>query len=57
VLPLIGPVYSPSIYGVSYVSGLFQVGTLSMHVSRGIGAKDPLRWRCCPELTCLEVHC
>lgn len=57
VLPLIGPVYSPSIYGVSYVSGLFPLGKLSMHVSRGIGAKDPMRWRCSPELTCLEVHC
>jgi predicted MPP superfamily phosphohydrolase len=57
VLPLIGPVYSPSLYGVSFVSGLFQLGKLSMHVSRGIGAKDPMRWRCCPELTCLEVHC
>jgi predicted MPP superfamily phosphohydrolase len=57
VLPLIGPVYSPSIYGVSFVSGLFQIGDLVMHVSRGIGAKDPMRWRCCPELTCLEVYC
>lgn len=57
VLPLIGPVYSPSIYGVSFVSGLFQLGELTLHVSRGIGAKDPMRWRCSPELTCLEVHC
>jgi predicted MPP superfamily phosphohydrolase len=57
VLPLIGPVYSPSIYGVSFVSGLFQLGDLTMHVSRGVGAKDPMRWRCPPELTCLEVHC
>jgi predicted MPP superfamily phosphohydrolase len=57
VLPLIGPVYAPSLYGVSFVSGLFQLGSLSLHVSRGIGAKDPLRWRCCPELTCLEIYC
>lgn len=57
VLPLIGPVYSPSIDGVSFVSGLFQLGRLSLHVSRGVGAKDPMRWRCSPELTCLEVHC
>jgi len=56
VLPLVGPVYSPSIYGVSFVSGLFRLGELTMHVSRGIGAKDPMRWRCSPELTCLEVH-
>jgi len=57
VLPLIGPVYSPSVFGVSFVSGLFRMGPLTVHVTRGIGAKDPLRWNCCPELTCLEVYC
>lgn len=57
VLPVIGPVYSPSLYGVSYVSGLFSLGSLTLHVSRGIGAKDPLRLRCPPELTCLNVEC
>ena len=57
VLPLFGPIYSPSLFGVSYVSGLFRRGKLTMHVSRGVGAKDPMRWRCCPELTCLEVTC
>lgn len=57
VLPVFGPIYSPSLFGVSYVSGLFQMGPLTMHVSRGIGAKDPMRWRCSPELTCLEVTC
>lgn len=57
VLPLIGPVYSPSLYGVSFVSGLFELGPLTLHVTRGIGAKDSLRLRCTPEVTCLEVHC
>ncbi len=56
VLPIIGPVYAPSIYGVSLAAGLFQLGPLTLHVSRGIGAKDPLRWRCRPELTCLEIY-
>lgn len=57
VLPLVGPVYSPSLFGVSFVSGLFRMGPLTVHVTRGVGAKDPLRWNCCPELTCLEVYC
>ncbi|MFN9720672.1 MAG: metallophosphoesterase [Planctomycetota bacterium] len=57
VLPVIGPVYSPSIHGVSFVSGLFDVGKLTLHVTRGVGAKDPLRLNCTPEVTCLEVHC
>ncbi len=57
VLPLIGPVYSPSLWGVSFAAGLFPLGQLTLHVTRGIGAKDPMRWNCCPELTCLEVFC
>ena len=57
VLPIIGPVYAPSIYGVSFAAGLFRLNKLTLHVSRGIGAKDPLRWRCRPELTCLEIFC
>lgn len=56
VLPIIGPVYAPSIYGVSLAAGLFQLDNLALHVSRGIGGKDPLRWRCRPELTCLEIY-
>lgn len=55
VLPLIGPVYSPSITGVRFASGLFQSPDIVMHVSRGIGSKDPLRWNCPPEVTWLEV--
>ncbi len=56
VLPIVGPVFSPSWYGVRFASGLFRVGNLNLHVSRGAGSKDPLRWRCCPEVTCLEVQ-
>lgn len=57
VLPIIGPVYAPSIYGVSYAAGLFVMDELVLHVSRGMGAKDPLRWRCPPECTILKVYC
>ncbi len=57
VLPIIGPVYAPSIYGVSFAAGLFRLHQLTLHVSRGIGAKEPLRWHCRPELTCLEIYC
>ena len=57
VLPIIGPVYAPSIYGVSFAAGLFRLDKFTLHVSRGIGGKDPLRWNCRPELTCLEIFC
>jgi len=55
VLPLIGPVFSPSRYGVALAGGLFPGNRTTLHVSRGAGAKDPIRWNCCPELTVLEV--
>lgn len=55
VLPLIGPVYSPSQYGVRYAGGCFQHHELLMHVSRGTGAKDPLRFRCPPEISLLHL--
>lgn len=56
VLPLIGPVYSPSLYGVRFASGLFQEQSVALHVSRGIGAKSPMRWGCVPEVTCLTIE-
>ncbi len=55
VLPIIGPVYSPSIHGVRFASGVFEIGNMTLHVSRGIGGKDPLRWRCPPEMTILTL--
>lgn len=54
-LPLIGPVYSPSRYGVKYAGGTFREGHAVMHVSRGVSAKRPLRWNCPPEITRLVL--
>lgn len=56
ILPLIGPVYSPSIYGVRYSGGLFEYRDLLIHVTRGVGAKDLLRWNCPPEISLLEFE-
>jgi predicted MPP superfamily phosphohydrolase len=50
-LPLIGPVYSPSRYGVRYARGSFHEGATTLHVSRGLSAERPLRWNCPPEIT------
>ena len=49
-LPLIGPIYSPSRYGLRYVAGDFQVGSTLMIVSRGLSGRHPLRYLCRPEL-------
>lgn len=56
ILPLMGPVYSPSKFGVKYSGGVFQHRDMMIHVSRGVAAKDPLRWNCRPEITLLELQ-
>lgn len=56
VLPFFGPVYSPSKYGVKYAGGVFEHNDMVIHVSRGVAAKDPLRWNCRPEITLLELE-
>lgn len=54
VLPLIGPVYSPSRFGCRYAGGAFWQSPTLLHVSRGLSGRHPLRWRCRPEVTVLE---
>lgn len=54
-LPVIGPVYSPSKYGVRYSGGVYEHNDLLIHVSRGVAGMDALRWNCRPEITLLEL--
>lgn len=56
-LPVIGPVYSPSLYGCKYASGIFWESPTLMHVSRGLAGEHPLRWRCLPEITRVVLRC
>jgi hypothetical protein len=56
VLPVIGPVYSPSRYGTRYASGTFWREPTLMHVSRGISGRHPLRWNCRPEIVKLVLR-
>lgn len=57
VLPFIGPVYSPSRYGVKYAGGLFWEEPTLLSVSRGLSGRHPLRYRCRPEVTRLVLEC
>lgn len=50
-LPVIGPLISPSRYGVRYASGVFFESPTLMHVSRGLCGTFPLRIRCRPEIS------
>lgn len=56
VLPVIGPVFTPSLYGVEYSAGLFWRSPTLMCVSRGLSGRHPLRWRCRPEVAVLELR-
>lgn len=56
VLPLFGPVYSPSVYGCKYAAGTFWQPPTLLHVSRGVSGRHPLRWRCRPELARLTLR-
>ncbi len=56
VLPVIGPVYSPSRHGVRYFSGAFWEEPTLLYVSRGISGRHPLRLNCRPELTKLVLR-
>ena len=55
VLPVLGPVYAPSRFGVRYAAGSYRVGDTLLHVGRGLGGIHPLRLRCPPEITLLTV--
>ncbi len=55
-LPLIGPIVSPSWYGVKYASGVFHEPPTLMHVSRGVSGVDPIRINCAPELALLVLN-
>ncbi len=54
-VPLIGPIIAPSRYGSRFASGVFHLAPTLMHVSRGLAGTQPLRWRCLPEISLLEV--
>lgn len=55
-LPVLGPVYSPSIYSCRYASGLFHVAPTLMAVSRGLSGREPIRYLCKPEVSRFRIH-
>jgi predicted MPP superfamily phosphohydrolase len=56
ILPVIGPVYAPSRYGVRYAGGCFWEPPTLLYVSRGVAGERALRWNCLPELTKLVLR-
>jgi predicted MPP superfamily phosphohydrolase len=56
VLPIIGPMYTPSLYGVRYSAGCWHENNTLLHVSRGLSGGHPIRYRCLPEVTMLTLR-
>ncbi len=55
-IPGIGPIFSPTLCGVRYACGTFYAPPTVMHVSKGVSADLPLRFRCPPEAVRLTLH-
>jgi len=54
-LPVIGPVYSPSVHGVRYAGGVFYRSPTLLFVSRGVAGQHPLRINARPEISVLTL--
>jgi|DewCreStandDraft_2_1066082.scaffolds.fasta_scaffold00733_19 predicted MPP superfamily phosphohydrolase len=49
-LPVIGPIFVPSLYSRRFDSGVFQAGRTVMTVCRGLSGREPIRFRCRPQI-------
>jgi predicted MPP superfamily phosphohydrolase len=54
--PVIGSVFVPSCYGRRYDCGTFHEPPTVLHVSRGLGGQQPLRFNCRPEVTLIVLR-
>jgi predicted MPP superfamily phosphohydrolase len=50
-LPVLGSVFVPSKLGRTFDAGTFYQPPTLLHVSRGLGGQQPVRYRCRPEVT------
>lgn len=55
-VPFVGPIVTPSRYGVRYASGVFYQRETTLHVTRGISGLQSIRYRCLPEITQLLLE-
>jgi predicted MPP superfamily phosphohydrolase len=49
-LPVIGSIFVPSVYSRRFDMGVFEKGGTVMVASRGLSGKEPLRFRCHPQV-------
>ncbi len=56
-VPIIGSIFVPSRYGRRYDMGVFQSNGTVMVVGRGLSGKEPLRFRCNPQVIRMVLRC
>ena len=54
-VPVVGSIFVPSIYGRRFDRGVFEKGNSVMVVSRGVSGKEPLRFRCHPQVVRIRL--
>jgi predicted MPP superfamily phosphohydrolase len=54
-LPVVGSIFVPSVYGRRFDMGVFEGGPTVMAVGRGLAGKEPLRFRCKPQVLRLTL--
>lgn len=54
-LPIIGSIFVPSVYGRRFDQGVFESERMVMAVGRGLSGKEPLRFRCRPQVLRLRL--
>jgi hypothetical protein len=55
-IPLIGPIFVPSVYGRRFDSGVFEENGTAMVVGKGLSGREPLRFRCNPQVIRLTLR-
>ena len=54
-VPVIGSIFVPSVYGRRFDMGVFEQNNTVMVVGRGLSGKEPLRFRCHPQVLRLTL--
>jgi uncharacterized protein len=49
-VPVVGSIFVPSVYGRRFDMGVFEGNGTVMAVGRGLSGKEPLRYRCRPQV-------
>jgi predicted MPP superfamily phosphohydrolase len=55
-VPVVGSIFVPSIFGRRFDRGVFEKYGTAMVVSRGVSGKEPLRFRCHPQVMRLTLR-